>query len=262
MRTTRQDAGLLQVATDAGDGAALVMLPGMLCDASMFDALVPGLGPGRRLIAINWPGHAGHGLPGSWRMDALVDGLVGTLDTLGLDRVSLLGFSLGGMVAMRFAQAHPHRVQSLVLMSTSGSAEDFVRRVRFQGLAGMAARIGVPRWMSAQAGAAMFSKPARRSQPEMVSRWRRGLEQMPREAVAGVVNMVARREPVLRGFAGPVCPTLVMVGALDDNTPPAHARALAAAIPGARLETLADAGHALPLEQPQAVLRVLVPWLG
>lgn len=263
MTTAQQESSLLSVAVDAGEGPALVLLPGMLCDTSMFDALLPGLSPGRRLVAINWPGHAGSNCgAGPWHLDALVDGLVRTLDGLGLDRVSLLGFSLGGMVAMRFALAHPNRVQSLVLMSTSGSEEDLVRRVRFQGLAGLAGRIGVPRWMSAQAGAAMFSAPARRGQPEMVSRWRRNLEQMPRDAVAGVVNMVARRDSVLRGFAKSDCPALVMVGALDDNTPPAHARALAAAIPGARLETLAGAGHALPLEQPEAVLRVLLPWLG
>lgn len=251
-----------RVALDAGEGPPLLMLPGMLCDVSMFDALVPQLGEGRRLIGMDWPGHAGQSMPpGSWRMASLVDELARTLDALALDRVALLGFSLGGMVAMRFALAHPDRVRSLVLMSTSGSAEDVLRRAKFQLLAGLARRIGVPAWMSAQGAAANFSAPARRRLPEAVARWRRGLEQMPREAVAGVVDMVARRESVLDELARLNCPALVMVGALDSNTPPGHARVLAAAIPRARLEVIAAAGHALPVEEPQAALRVLVPWL-
>ena len=183
-----------------------------------------------------------------------------TLDSLRLQRVELLGFSLGSMVAMRLALKQPQRVGSLVLMSGSGGAEDGPRRARFSLLAGLARQIGVPGWMSAQAAAAMFSAAARRQLPEQVAQWRRGLEQMPAAAVANVVGMVARRDSVLPELARLPHRTLVISGELDGTTPPAHARALAAAMPGARLELVAGAGHALPIERPEATLLALQNW--
>jgi pimeloyl-ACP methyl ester carboxylesterase len=56
-------------------------------------------------------------------------------------------------------------------------------------------------------------------------------------------------------------PTLVLVGELDEETPPAYSRALADGIPGAGLEIVADAGHLSNLEQPEAVNRLLSRFL-
>ena len=58
------------------------------------------------------------------------------------------------------------------------------------------------------------------------------------------------------------CPTLVLVGAQDEATPPALSQEMAAAIPGARLVTVPDCGHLATLEQPQAVTDELVAWMS
>jgi pimeloyl-ACP methyl ester carboxylesterase len=57
------------------------------------------------------------------------------------------------------------------------------------------------------------------------------------------------------------CPTLVLVGANDQGTPPALSEEIAAAIPGSRLVVVPDCGHMSTLEQPQAVAEALVDWM-
>lgn len=58
------------------------------------------------------------------------------------------------------------------------------------------------------------------------------------------------------------CPTLVLVGAQDEATPPALSEEMVAAIPGARLATVADCGHLSTLERPEAVTQALVEWMS
>jgi pimeloyl-ACP methyl ester carboxylesterase len=58
------------------------------------------------------------------------------------------------------------------------------------------------------------------------------------------------------------CPTLVLVGDGDELTPPALAQEIAAGIAGARLVTVPDSGHLSTLEQPTAVTKLLVEWMG
>ena len=58
------------------------------------------------------------------------------------------------------------------------------------------------------------------------------------------------------------CPTLVLVGAQDEATPPALSDEMAAAIPDARLVTVPDCGHLSTLEQPEAVTRALAEWMS
>ena len=58
------------------------------------------------------------------------------------------------------------------------------------------------------------------------------------------------------------CPVLVACGEADQITPPEHAREMAAAIAGARLEIVPGAGHMLTLEQPARVAQLLQGWLA
>jgi pimeloyl-ACP methyl ester carboxylesterase len=70
------------------------------------------------------------------------------------------------------------------------------------------------------------------------------------------------RPDSLAGLAAVRVPTLVMCGAQDVVTPVADHAAIAAGISEARLETIDDCGHLSTIEQPEAVNRVLLPWLA
>ena len=85
---------------------------------------------------------------------------------------------------------------------------------------------------------------------------------------AGAAQLIAQNRAVMARddgrphLAAIRCPTLVLCGESDALTPPEVSRELAAAIPGARLALVPEAGHMLTLEQPRAVAAQLGPWLA
>ena len=247
---------------DIGHGEPVLMLPGMLCDTRLFEFQAQELARHARVIRIDWRGHGYSTRPRSpWSMDRLVEDVRAVCNVLELDRVTLVGFSLGGMVGMRFALTHPQRVRAMVLMNTSGSCEDTWRRIRFHALAGAAGLFGPVWWLTGEAAKAMFSAPFRRRQPRAVSTWRQALGRMDGGVVRRVVELVADRDSVLAKLQTLDIPALVIAGQLDTNTPPAHARALAQHLPRARLVVLRDTGHGTPIEQPLATLAALSDFL-
>ena len=102
--------------SDEGSGAPLVCLHAIGHDRSDYDALRLS-----RKIALDWPGQGGsgpdHAPPTARRYAELLEKF---LDALGLDRVVLVGNSIGGAAAIRFAATHPQRVRALVIMNTGG----------------------------------------------------------------------------------------------------------------------------------------------
>lgn len=240
---------------DIGHGEPVLMLPGMLCDISLFDHQAQALARHCRVIRPDWRGHGYSTAPSTpWSLDRLVEDIRAVCNALQLERVTLAGFSLGGMVAMRFALAHPTRVRALVLMNTSGQAEDGWRRFKFHALANMAGTLGMVPFLTAEAAKAMFSPHFRATRPEVVSQWRQRLGRMDGKVVRSVVRMVADRGDVLGELRTLRVPALVVAGGYDGNTPPAHSTALAANLSRSLIKTVSASGHATPLEQPDELL--------
>jgi 3-oxoadipate enol-lactonase len=187
-------------------------------------------------------------------VDDLAQDLVALLDDAGAERVSICGVSLGGAIAMAFAEAHPQRVDRLVLACTSarfGEPAQWLERaaaVRAHGLEPIADSI-VARW---------FTRAAPR---ELVARFRRQLVAAPAEDYARLCQALARwdfRERLSEIHA----PTLVIAGAEDPATPVEHQELLAERIPHARLAVLAGAAHLVNVEQPEAFSRLVTEHLS
>jgi 3-oxoadipate enol-lactonase len=205
--------------------------------------------------------HRGHGrspVPdGRYQLDELGGDLLALLDTLGLTRVHLGGLSLGGMVAMWVAAHAPDRVDRLALLCTSarlGPPEMWRQRAQTVATQGTGALVEVllGRWFTPRFAAAS---------PETIS-WARGLVTgTPAAGYAGCCAAIETMDlvPVLGSITAP---TLVIAGADDPATPPDHAGIIAAGIPGARLEIVPDAAHLANVEQPEAVTRLLLDFLG
>src|SRR5262245_5965079 len=101
---------------------AFVLVHGFTGSRDDFREHVPELARLGRTLALDQRGHGGttnSGRAADYTLDGLVADLAGAFDALGIARADLLGHSLGGMVALRFALAHPERLSSLVLMDTS-----------------------------------------------------------------------------------------------------------------------------------------------
>lgn len=227
--------------------------------ATVWDALAR---DGRVLVPdLRGHGESSRGEPGGYDLHVAADDLVGWLDALGVDRCDLLGHSMGGMVALRIALAHPERVASLVLMSTSASAVDFdrslfARAVELARAAGMPALAQVMRARAAE-------DPTRPEADRRVERewgeerfwhWRtERVAAMDPEAYAAFGRALGEAPSLLPRLGAIVCPTLVLVGEADREFR-GPADDLARGIPGARQVVLPAAAHQPQHEAPEAWL--------
>ena len=162
---------------DSSDPAA-VLLPGWGCSSYVFHANVGAvLASGHRALLVEPPGFGGSSkplAPGEYAAPTLVRHLLATLDALALDRVALLGLSMGGGLALRLALAAPERVTRLVLFDPAGIGRIPIARLgRLPGapwITRLLARLpgGAHRAMVALGMRAIYGDP-RRVRPEDVA---------------------------------------------------------------------------------------------
>ncbi|MCF2533138.1 alpha/beta fold hydrolase [Yinghuangia soli] len=239
----------------------LVLLHGFVGSTADWSGVLPELAADRRVLAYDHRGHGGSAKPGraeAYSFDALEADLGAFLDTLGLGPVDLLGHSMGGVVAQRYALAHPDRVRSLVLMDTapepSGGPlsllmrplEMLVRR-RGMGVVGTLAKL-LPKPRSADAGGARGALTA-----EQRDRQAAAFLATDPEAFAAFARALRSYPPLTARLGGIACPTTVLVGA-GDKALRRGAGQLVDGIPGARLVVVDGAKHSPQTEQPQAWL--------
>ncbi len=170
--------------------------------------------------------------------------------------VHLLGYSMGGRLALYVALTYPALLRSLILESASPGLEDAGARVARRrddaALADFIEAEGVPAFVSRWENAAIFA-----SQGQLPPAVRDGLRrQRLANRPAGLANslrgMGTGSQPSLWPHLAAVrCPTLLITGALDGKFCAIN-RSMATQLPNARLTVLADAGHTVHLEEPQA----------
>lgn len=228
------------------DSQVLLLVHGFPLDHRMWHSQVEELADVRQVMAPDLDGHgAARDLPAADNMDDIARQLARHMDQAGVEAVDLGGFSMGGYICFAFWRLFPHRIRSLVLVDTKATADTDAGR---EGRDALATKI---REQGASAAAdAMLPKMFTTAAPEHI----RGvaqqimLEQPPEALVADLMAMKGRPDstPDLPRID---VPTLVVVGDGDEVTPPAEAEAMAAAIPKARLVTIAGAAHLSPMER-------------
>jgi len=256
--------GVALAVDDEGSGPALVCLHAIGHGASDFARLRARLAPRWRVIAPDWPGQgrsqADRVPPEAGRYADLLGGI---LDACGVGCATLLGNSIGGAAAIRYAAAHPERVTALVLENPGGldAADDRVGRTAIAAMvAFFAAGARGAGWFPA-AFAAYYRLVLQRA-PAAPQRRRivasaREIAPLLRDAWIGF----GRPEADLRALLPAVrCPVLVAWAARDQLIQLRRCRAALGTLPTARLETFA-AGHAPHLETPDALEAALERFL-
>ncbi len=234
--------------------------------------VLPPLGERGRTLAPDLRGHGDTTNPGdaeAYGFEPLVADLAGLLDAAGIERCDLLGHSLGGMVSLRFALAHPERVASLVLMDTSPRPVRQEMRPVFEAgaklarEAGMGALFEVLRQQAAEDAerAASMRHLVRALGEEAVwQRMRAKLEAMDPEAFAALGLLLTDHDDLEERLAEIRVPTLVLVGA-DDEPFLEPAETLARAITGAHHTVIPDAAHSPQLANTPAWLEAVLDHL-
>jgi 3-oxoadipate enol-lactonase len=202
----------------------------------------------------------GHGrtaaVPGPYTIEALGQDALSLLDRLRVERASVCGTSLGGMIGLWLAVHAKSRVARLALLCTSsrlGPPEAWLVRaalVRQSGAAAVA-QSSVARWFT--------SEFAARS-PELIARMQDMVSRTSTEGYASCCEAIAAWD--IRDQLGQIeARTWILAGDDDPATTPAHAYALGAAIPNARVTVLEQAAHLALAERPARVGQLLLEHL-
>ncbi|MFS8202795.1 3-oxoadipate enol-lactonase [Streptomyces sp. CWNU-52B] len=227
----------------------LLLGPSLGTSTALWDKVAPELSVTHRVVHWDLPGHGGSpaGLIGPGATVADLAALVLALaDSLGIDRFSYAGVSLGGAVGLHLAVHHPERVERLAVVCSSahfGGARMWEERaalVRAEGLAELAASAD-SRWFTPGFTVPRLVEDQRTADPD---------------AYAACCDALAAFD--IREHLGRVtAPTLLVAGREDPATPPAHLREIADAVAGAWLVEIPGASHLAPAECPEAVLTAL-----
>jgi 3-oxoadipate enol-lactonase len=250
----------LNCSASGPEDAPVLLLGGSLgTTLDMWDPQVPALSQTHRVIRFEHRGHGGSPVPsGPYTMDDLGADVLTMLDRLDLARVSYCGLSIGGMVGQWLAINAPERIERLVLLCTSAylpPAEAWCERaaaVREAGSPEVVADAVVGRW---------FTPAYALSHGDIVARYRAMIAGIDAEGYAGCCEAIAAMD-LRSGLPGISAPTLVVAGRQDPSIPPEHGEAIAAAIPGSRLEILDPGAHLASVERADAVTPLIAEHLG
>ncbi len=231
----------------------LLLVPGLMCDATVWQPVMPALGSGRECRVVD------HGEADN------VDQMARQLLDAAPPRFALAGHSMGARVALEVLRQAPARVSRVALLDTGylarapGAAGEEETRKR-HALLDVARRQGV-RAMAQQWVQGMVH-PRRLGDASLLEAIVAMFERKSADTFERQLRALLQRpdaSDVLRGIR---VPALVMCGRQDSWAPVAQHEAMHALIPGAALAVTEDAGHMAPMERPQAVAEVLQRWVN
>jgi pimeloyl-ACP methyl ester carboxylesterase len=251
--------------TDEGSGEPVLLITGWTISAAIFEPVAPLYVPHVRVVTYD---HRGAGRSQPWvtpvSASMLAADAARVLDDRGIEHAHVVGLSLGAAIALELAVRMPARVKSLVLIGGAAGGPTMA----LPPLRDAARAIGgvwrdTLRHRGLWPAAALFSAGFRAEHPDRVAAYMPYFQRHLAPPWAATWQLIAaasfsRRSSLHRVRA----PTLVYHGGEDVMTPPGNAEMLAAGIPGAELQIVPGAGHALPLEQPEAAAEALLAWVA
>jgi len=239
-----------------GRGSPLLLINGYAAASEDWDpAFLGGLAESFEVIC---PDGRGIGESELGEEDLTIDGMAADfealLDSLEIDRLPVVGWSMGGFVAQRLAVRAPERVAALALLATDPGAPDSTDADP-EVWAQLTDRSGTAREQASRLISLLFppalAADIDRDFGEIVAEARAKLSSSTLRAQEAAMD-AWHREPLPRGER-PGLPVLIVHGDADRVIPPANAEALTALWPAARVQVFVDGGHALMAQEPQKI---------
>ena len=249
--------GLRLHVVDEGEGPAVLLLHGFTgCAESLAGTAADLRAAGFRTLRVDLVGHGLSDAPDDvafYRMERCADDLARLLSRLGLPRVHLLGYSMGGRTALAFVVRHPERVRSVILVGASAGIEDAGERAARvasdEALAETILADGVPAFIERWMAQPLFASQRRLGAAALENARRLRLENRPQALALSLRGMGSGAQtPLHAALADLPHPVLLLAGA-EDAKFEAIARDLAGRLRNARVALVEEAGHAAHLEQ-------------
>ena len=252
--------------TISGEGDAVTLLHGFTLNGRSWRERVSKMPAGRRWVMPDIRGHGDTrvdaGAPVT--MDACATDLALLWDTLGIERSHLVGYSMGGRLALHVAVRLPERLRSLLTISAHAGLDEASRAGRRQSDEALAERIeryGVEPFVNYWVAQPMFAGLERRGAAFTAQVRAQRLANQPEGLAASLRGMGAgAMEPLWDELRGLKIPCTFVAGE-EDAAYVTSARRLAAAVPGAQLQIVARSGHAVHMQRPAAMAKILAAHL-
>ena len=272
VRLTTVDGGPAEY-LDLGEGPVLVLVHGDGETARDWRWVAPALAAaGHRVIAPSLPGHGTTAETPSYAMQDLARWLGRFLDAVGIERATVGGNSIGGLIPIHLALQQPGRVSRLLLIDSAGfgNAVNPVLGLETVPVLGEVA-VGIvflpggPQLRAAVRSQNLFAQPLRVPPQWWLDQLRfGGGKPMLTASLAckrAILDAAGQHHLVLDRLPELTMPTLVIWGALDKVVPLVQGQHAARLIPHCRLEVLPTSGHVPHVETPDAVLVPLLRFL-
>jgi len=253
-----------------GSGPALLLLHGLGCDHTTWQPVIESLSRTFTVIAPDLLGHGDSDKPrADYSIGGYANGMRDLITLLGVDRVTVVGHSLGGGVAMQFAYQFPERTERLVLVAPGGFGPEVTPAIRvittpgFQQVMGI---LALPGLLQVAAGGMRVLAASRishlRDLAEVADIYESFADPRARAAIRHVVRAVVDWKGQVvtmadRAYLTEAMPMCVVWGADDQVIPVRHASNASALAPGAQVEIIPNAGHFPHKDHPQRFVRIV-----
>jgi len=215
-----------------------------------------------RCINMDFRGHGRSSTTESeYSLEQFAEDVYGLMKELGIEQAHVAGLSMGGMVAVRLALAHPEVVRSLMLLDTSARPEQAERAPQYETMARISREQG-PEAIMQGVIPIFFSQAFIEGQPQKLEAFKEQFRSLNPEGVYRATLAVTRRRDICEEIKSIRVPTLVIVGKEDLAMPVREAETIQRQIAGSRLEKIAGAGHMTPIEQPEKVTAIIEEFLS
>lgn len=248
---------------EVGSGEPLVLIRGLGSDLQAWALQAPELAKHFRVITYDNRGAGRTGAPDKpYSIAGMADDLAALLSELKVEKASVLGYSMGGMIAQEFALKYPQRLDKLILLGTSARLDGYSKAI-------------VQNFINVRRSNLSREQVVREQAPFVYSaellddtdRYERAIQANVANPYSQQDHAFIRQAQALLAFdasarvSGIKAPALVMTNKEDTLVPPRNGEALAKAIPGAKLVSL-DAGHAGVIEFPHEHNAAILEFLG
>ncbi|MBB2158401.1 alpha/beta fold hydrolase [Gluconacetobacter diazotrophicus] len=240
------------------EGGTVVLIHAVGLDLTYWDRQIEALTAHYHVVALDLPGHGRSARPShNGRIADLAHDVAMMINDLGPLPVHVVGHSFGGMIAQELAISYPDRIRSLTLAATAASFSEEVRdylrdhgsTARAQGMIS-----ALPSLPLSLAGSTLQRRP------DLLERLTKTTLAMDSGVYAAAWSEIADFDAADR-LGSIQCPTLLLVGEEDRNTPPAVSALIARAISGAEVVVIPEASHMVPLEAAERFNRELLRFL-
>ena len=249
--------GITITYNDRGTGLPLVFLHAFPLNRSMWAQQEDALFSQFRIITIDLRGHGESDAP-LWRytLEQSADDVCALLDRLSIQQAIFTGLSMGGYILFAFYRKYATRVKGLILADTKGQADTAEgKEGRFQ-MAQTAYKKG-PSAIADIMLPKLLSPATIQTNPDLAQQVRAMIEGNQISGIVGDLMAMAERPDSIPLLKQITCPTQIIVGELDQATPPSDSKLMAEQIPNANLTIIPHAAHLSNLEQSGAFNQIV-----